>query len=78
MDEATSSLDLESELEIIKNIRNHMSHKTIVAITHRMSSIESSDNILVIDKGQLEASGIHQDLINNSSLYKMLYLERST
>ncbi len=73
LDEATNALDNESEREIIKNIRNFMHGKTIIAIAHRISSIKDADGILVIDNGKLNAEGNHDELIKKSGLYLSLY-----
>ncbi|MBF0522481.1 MAG: ABC transporter ATP-binding protein [Candidatus Omnitrophica bacterium] len=62
-DEATSNLDALSEKEIMKAIDNFIGDRTIIAITHRLSTIKNADKILVLDDGKIVESGNHEDLI---------------
>ena len=73
LDEATSSLDSESEAVIQKAIENLTKNKTTIIIAHRLSTIMNCDKILVFESGQIVAEGSHQFLVNNSSIYKNLY-----
>ena len=73
LDEATSSLDSESEAVIQKAIENLTKNKTTIIIAHRLSTIMNCDKILVFDKGKIVAEGSHDFLVNNSSIYKNLY-----
>ncbi len=73
LDEATSSLDSETEEKIQKAIEELTKNKTTVVIAHRLSTILNSEKIYVIDKGSVESSGRHDDLIENSTLYKNFY-----
>jgi ATP-binding cassette, subfamily B, bacterial MsbA len=73
LDEATSSLDSESEAVIQKAIENLTKNKTTVIIAHRLSTIMNCDKILVFDSGQIVAEGSHEFLVNNSLIYKNLY-----
>ena len=73
LDEATSSLDSESETVIQKAIENLTKNKTTIIIAHRLSTIMNCDKILVFDNGQIISEGSHEFLVNNSSLYKNLY-----
>ena len=73
LDEATSSLDSETEEKIQKAIEELTKNKTTVVIAHRLSTILNSENIYVIDKGKVEASGKHEELLKESILYKNLY-----
>ncbi len=75
MDEATSSLDNITEKEIYKTIKNLMKNKTILIISHRLSTIEDSDIIYVIDKGKVDNFGSHSDLLDKSEIYKKLQLK---
>ena len=73
MDEATSSLDAESE-EIVQNaIKNLTKNKTTLFIAHRLSTIHNADIIFVIKQGKLIDSGTHEELIKNCEYYKTLY-----
>jgi ATP-binding cassette, subfamily B, bacterial MsbA len=73
LDEATSSLDSESEAVIQKAIENLTKNKTTIIIAHRLSTIMNCDKILVFDSGQIVAEGSHKFLVNNSLIYKNLY-----
>ena len=73
LDEATSSLDSESETVIKKAIENLTKNKTTIIIAHRLSTIMNCDKILVFDNGQIVTEGNHEFLVNNSSVYKNLY-----
>ena len=73
LDEATSSLDAESE-EIVQNaITNLTKNKTTLVIAHRLSTIHSADNIFVMKNGSIINAGSHDFLINNCKEYKSLY-----
>ncbi len=72
LDEATSSLDSESEAVIQKAIENLTKNKTTIIIAHRLSTIMNCDKILVFDSGKIIAEGSHEFLVNNSSIYKKL------
>jgi subfamily B ATP-binding cassette protein MsbA len=73
LDEATSSLDSESESVIQKAIENLTKNKTTIIIAHRLSTVMNCDKILVFENGQIIEEGKHEFLVNNSSTYKMLY-----
>ena len=73
LDEATSSLDSESEAVIQKAIENLTKNKTTIIIAHRLSTIMNCDKILVFDSGQIVAEGSHEFLVNDSLIYKNLY-----
>ena len=73
LDEATSSLDAESE-EIVQNaIKNLTKNKTTLVIAHRLSTIHNADNIFVLKNGNIIHSGTHDYLIKNCEEYKLLY-----
>ena len=73
LDEATSSLDSETEEKIQKALNKLTTNKTTIVIAHRLSTILNSDNIYVIDNGIIVDSGKHDDLLNNSKIYKNFY-----
>ncbi len=73
LDEATSSLDSETEEKIQKALDKLTTNKTTVVIAHRLSTILNSDTIYVLDKGSVVAQGQHDELLNSSNIYKNFY-----
>ena len=73
LDEATSSIDTETELLIRDALHVLMAERTTIAIAHRLSTIQDMDTILVLHKGQLRESGSHQELLAQRGLYHRLY-----
>ncbi len=73
LDEATSSLDTESESVIQQAIENLTKNKTTIIIAHRLSTVINCDKILVFENGKIIEEGKHEFLVNNSSAYKKLY-----
>jgi ATP-binding cassette, subfamily B, multidrug efflux pump len=73
LDEATSSVDTETEILIRDALHVLMSGRTTIAIAHRLSTIQDMDKILVLHKGQLRESGTHQELLALRGLYYKLY-----
>ncbi len=73
LDEATSSLDAETEDKIQKAINFLTKNRTTVVIAHRLSTILNSDKIYVIEAGKIVGEGKHEELLNNSSIYKNFY-----
>ena len=73
LDEATSSLDSETEEKIQKALDKLTLNKTTVVIAHRLSTILNSDKIYVMDKGIVVDSGNHEQLLKNSEIYKNFY-----
>ena len=73
LDEATSSLDSETESKIQDALAILTKNRTTIVIAHRLSTILNSNNIYVIDSGKIVANGKHDDLIKNSDLYKNFY-----
>ena len=73
LDEATSSVDTETELLIRDAVRVVMRGRTTIAIAHRLSTIQDVDRILVLHKGELRESGSHQELLAQRGIYHRLY-----
>jgi len=73
LDEATSSLDAETENKIQKAINFLTKDRTTLVIAHRLSTILNSDRIYVVDNGSIVDEGKHEDLIKNSKIYKNFY-----
>lgn len=73
LDEATSALDSESEKVIQDSIASIKNKYTIIAIAHRLSTVENADNIIVIDKGKIVEQGTHMDLLQAHGTYYRYY-----
>ncbi len=73
MDEATSSIDSESEQLVQKATEELIKNRTSIIIAHRLSTIQKADLIVVMDKGKIVETGSHQQLLQNNSFYASLY-----
>jgi ATP-binding cassette subfamily B protein len=73
LDEATSSLDSQSEREIQGALESLMKNRTTFVVAHRLSTVQKADQILVLDRGVVLESGRHTDLVNSGGLYQKLY-----
>ncbi|MEL0009587.1 MAG: ABC transporter ATP-binding protein, partial [Flammeovirgaceae bacterium] len=73
LDEATSSIDSESETMIQKAISEILKNRTSIVVAHRLSTIKEVDKIVVIDSGEIKEIGNHKDLLQRNGFYKKLY-----
>lgn len=73
LDEATSSVDTESEQMIEKAINTLIAERTSIVIAHRLSTIQRADNIIVLDKGEIKETGNHRQLLQKGGFYSKLY-----
>ena len=72
-DEVTSNIDAESENDIMAVIHNMAKIKTVILISHRLENVVGSDRILLLDKGKIEESGTHSELMSLNKKYKLMY-----
>ena len=72
-DEVTSNIDAESENDIMTVIHNMAKIKTVILISHRLENVVGSDKILLLDKGKIEESGTHSELMSFNKKYKLMY-----
>ncbi len=73
LDEATSSLDSESESYIREALDRFVKGRTTFVIAHRLATVERADHIIVLDYGRIEAIGTHRELVDKSGVYRNLY-----
>ena len=73
LDEATSSLDTESELIVQEALEKLTTNRTTIVIAHRLSTIENATKIVVLDEGSIKEFGTHADLIDQEGIYQSLY-----
>ena len=69
LDEATASVDVETEQQIQQAINGISGSRTIIAIAHRLSTIRNADKILVIENGRVAESGTHEELVQKGGIY---------
>ena len=73
MDEATSALDYQTERLVSLNLMQHFRGRTVLFITHRLSSITHSDKIIMMHQGQVDEVGTHEELFNRKGRYYALF-----
>jgi len=73
LDEATSSVDTETEQEIQRALDNLVQGRTTIAIAHRLSTLQRADRLVVMEQGQLVEEGQHDDLMRRRGAYWRLY-----
>jgi ATP-binding cassette subfamily B protein len=74
LDEATANIDSETETIIQQSLEKMMSLSTMIIVAHRLSTIQHSDRIIVMQKGEIKEMGTHQSLLQAKGLYYNLYL----
>ena len=77
-DDCLSAVDANKEKNILKNLKKETINKTTIIISHRISTIEGSDNIIVLDNGNIIEYGTHRELINNKGFYSQIHVNQST
>ena len=73
LDEATASVDVETERKIQQAIGDLIGKKTIIAVAHRLSTIKNADEILVLEDGKIAEQGTHSELIEEGRIYARMY-----
>ena len=73
LDEATSALDAESEAIVNSNIERIAAGRTVITISHRLSALVKADAILVLDRGEINDIGKHEELLERNSIYASLW-----
>jgi ABC-type bacteriocin/lantibiotic exporter with double-glycine peptidase domain len=73
LDESTSALDAPSERRVLTNLAQHFRHQTVIIISHRISSLNWVDRLVVVNHGVIEEQGTHPQLIRNGGLYTHLH-----
>ncbi|MEL7534444.1 MAG: ABC transporter ATP-binding protein, partial [Bacteroidota bacterium] len=73
LDEATAFSDPENEYLIQQAFSRLIEEKSVIVIAHRLSTIAQTDQIIVFDKGQIEARGTHEELLHKSPLYQQMW-----
>ena len=76
LDEATSALDADTEQQVVANIRQALAGRTILMITHRLSTLQHADQIIVMHEGRLDSQGTHSELMALAGRYYVLYQQQ--
>lgn len=72
LDEISASLDVENEMKIQQSLNRLIKNKTVVIVSHRLKSIEKADKIIVMNKGKIDSVGKHEQLLEQSALYRSM------
>ena len=78
LDEPSSALDAETEYEIFSRFREIVKGRTSILITHRFTNVTLADRIIVLDKGAVNESGTHEELMKNKGMYYSMYTKQSS
>ncbi|HRR92922.1 MAG TPA: hypothetical protein P5348_02965, partial [Bacteroidales bacterium] len=76
LDEPSSAIDSETEIEIFSRLRDALKGKTVLLISHRLNTVKLADNIIVLDKGRIAETGSHSELIDLKGRYYELYMRQ--
>jgi len=73
LDDSTSAVDMTTDAKIQRAFKSELSDITVIIIAQRISSIQHADRIIVMNEGEIESTGSHEELIDNSSIYREIY-----
>ena len=73
LDEATSALDVNTERQVVRNLREHLNDQTVLMITHRLSTLIEADQIVMMHAGRVDEKGTHHQLMQLKGRYYALY-----
>jgi len=76
LDDCLSSVDAQTEAEILEGLRSILKEKTCLIISHRISAVKEADEILVLDEGKIIERGTHEQLVNRGGVYADLYQQQ--
>jgi len=74
LDEPTSALDAESEMQIRAALKTLLVNKSVIIISHRLSTVCASDRLLILNKGVIADQGSHEELLERNTYYKEIYM----
>jgi ATP-binding cassette, subfamily B, multidrug efflux pump len=77
-DDSLSAVDSKTETTILKTLRSEMKSRTTILISHRISTIQNADQIIVMDEGKIVERGTHQELLKNDGIYKKMFEQQTT
>ena len=77
MDDSTSAVDTKTDALIRKSFKEYIPNTTKIIIAQRISSIQDSDQIIVMDNGRIDAIGKHDELLKNNAIYKDIYYSQN-
>jgi ATP-binding cassette subfamily B protein len=76
LDDCLSSVDAQTEAEILQGLRSILQEKTCLIISHRISAVKEADEILVLEEGKIVERGNHQELVRRGGIYADLYQQQ--
>jgi ATP-binding cassette, subfamily B, multidrug efflux pump len=77
-DDSLSAVDSKTETNILNTLRTQMKSRTSIIISHRISTIQEADQIIVLDKGEIVERGTHQSLLKQNGIYKKMFAQQTT